>query len=804
MLPPNPHLGSLALAIAIALGVQAHSASAREDEQASRARLQNFDIPAGALGDTLGQIARKSGRTLSVDPALLEGLDAPAIRGQLSPEDAARRALAGTGLELLVTGSGTLSVQPVDEKTAQSGGRIDGISLDAMTVEDNALGTITENTKSYTPGTIATATRLVLTPRETPQTVTVVTRQHMDDFNLTSMNKVMEHTPGITVTGLDNGRTEYYARGYAITNFQYDGIPIQYNSQYASGNTLSDMIAYDRVEIIKGASGLTTGAGKPGATLNLVRKKPTHELSGHATAEAGRWDNYRTEWDIGGPLTSNGSIRGRIAGAFQDKQSFQDHYKNLNKAYYGIMEMDLSPQTLLTFGADYNKNVPTGSSWAGVPVWDTNNNEINVSRSYNPGADWASWEQYSHSFFTQLDHDFDNGWTSRAYYTFQVNGYDAKTGSIYKAPNAETGTGTLSSGHYRGKTKSHAIEIYASGPFQLFGREHELVIGASAYRNHLKAKSWSSKSIQVDDFYNWDGDIQRPDWGAVSGRTDELIKQNAIYTTARFKPTDELAIIIGGRITNYHMSRDQYMRESGEVIPFCGVVYDVNDNLSFYASYTKIFQPQNVRDESYSVLQPDEGDSYEGGVKGEWFNGRLNASMAYFEIRQDNRAESVGYDYDRNYTVYRGTKAKTKGVELEVSGELLPNWNIQTGFTHQVIREDATREKLSTQAPENQFKIYTTYRLPGIFNKLIIGGGANYQGTTWRDGKDNKSNPHQYQQEAYWLVNLMGKYQITDKLSTTLNINNLFDKYYYTDYGSTKTKIYGEPRNMMLTTRWDF
>nr|WP_236616388.1 TonB-dependent receptor [Azotobacter vinelandii] len=269
--------------------------------------------------------------------------------------------------------------------------------------------------------------------------------------------------------------------------------------------------------------------------------------------------------------------------------------------------------------------------------------------------------------------------------------------------------------------------------------------------------------------------------------------------------TDDLAVILGGRVTNYRRGGDSNMRETGEVVPFAGVTYDLNDNFSIYASYTKIFQPQSVRDENNAVLDPDEGDSYEAGFKGEWFNGRLNASLAYFEIRQDNRAESTGVrNVEHNYIIYEGVKAKSKGIELEVTGELMPGWNIQAGFTHQVIREDETNEKLTTYQPENQFKIYTTYRLPGALNKLTLGLGANYQGTTWSDENDALGNPHQYRQEAFWLLNAMSKCQITNNLSATLNVNNLLDKYYYSNYGFGNGKMYGEPRNMMLTTRWDF
>ncbi|ACO78349.1 TonB-dependent siderophore receptor [Azotobacter vinelandii CA] len=771
----------------------AAGSAARADDASRR-----FDVAGGPLGQVLGQYASQAGVVLSFDASLTTGRHSDGLNGSYGIAEGFARILAGSGLEVRFVDERTVLLQKVPEDSAV-------VSLDAMRVEDNALGTITEQTKSYTPGTIATATRLVLTPRETPQTVTVVTRQHMDDFNLTNINKVMDHTPGITRHGTDNYRSYYYARGYQIQNFQYDGIPVLTGTDM--GNTSVDMIQYDRIEVIKGASGLTTGAGAPGATINLVRKKPTHEFSGHATAEYGRWDNYRTEWDVGGPLNESGSVRGRFATAFQDQQSFMDHFKEQTRALYGILEVDLSSQTLWTIGANYDKRIPTGNNWAGTPVFDSHNNEINTSRSFNPGATWSRAEQFSHAFFTQLDHEFDNGWNSRIYYTFQRNAYDANLGSIKSIPSADNGSATLQSGQYRTKIRTQALEAYARGPFELFGRTHELAVGVSGYHNHLKGSGHNSVRTTIN-FWDWNGRIERPDWGGIRYRTEDRVNQRAYYASGRFSLTDDLAVILGGRVTNYRRGGDSNMRETGEVVPFAGITYDLNDNFSLYASYTKIFQPQSARDENYAVLDPDEGDSYEGGLKGEWFNGRLNASLAYFEIRQDNRAEFVGWNAERNYSMYEGKKAKTKGIELEISGELMPGWNIQAGFTHQVIREDETNEKLTTFEPENQFKLYTTYRLPGRFSRITIGGGGSYQGTTWRDGTDVLGNEHQYRQEAFWLVNLMGKYQITDNLSATLNINNLFDKYYYSNYGEVwtgvATKTYGEPRNMMLTTRWDF
>ncbi|HAU81819.1 MAG TPA: TonB-dependent siderophore receptor, partial [Stenotrophomonas sp.] len=137
-------------------------------------------------------------------------------------------------------------------------------TLQTVQVTANQLGTVTEGSDSYTPGTIATATRLVLSPRQTPQSISVITRQEMNDFGLNGIDDVMKVTPGVSIVTYDSERTEYYARGFAVQNFQYDGIPMARDSAYSAGNTLSDMAIYDRVEVLKGATGLLTGMGDPG------------------------------------------------------------------------------------------------------------------------------------------------------------------------------------------------------------------------------------------------------------------------------------------------------------------------------------------------------------------------------------------------------------------------------------------------------------------------------------------------------------------------------------------------------------
>ena len=789
------NLKPCALAVAVSLPIAGYV----------QAQEIDVNIPAQPLGAALQEFGRQTNLQVLYSPADVQGKNSNAVKGKLAPTRAIAALLQNTGV--------TYGLQGTTITIAATAGESSTLELGATQVTTNQLGTVTEDSGSYTPGTIATATRMVLTPRETPQSISVITRQHMDDFALTSIDDVMRHTPGVTVSRLDSERTQYFARGFSIENFQYDGIPTLRNAAYSSGQTLTDMAIYDRVEVLKGANGLLSGAGAPGATLNLIRKKPTKDFKASLDLGAGSWDNYRSQVDVSGPLTESGNIRGRAVAAYQDKHSFLDHYERKTNVYFGTIEADLSEDTLLTVGFDYQNSDPSGAGWAGSrPLFDRSGNRIDVKRSFNSAAKWSSWQQFTQSAFATLEHQFANDWVVKGQYTHQFSGYDAQMGSIQAGPFPATGLSTLYANKFTGDTRADSGDIYASGPFSLGGREHELVVGVSASNSHWKGKNHAAPihaNGRIVDFWNFDGDFPKPDWGAVTDRFDETTRQTAGYATARLNLTDDLKVILGSRVANYWLTGTSDSTETGKLIPYVGTTYDLNDNFTAYANYTEIFYPQTARDRNNKVLEPDEGKNYELGVKGEFFNGGLNTSLAYFEVHESNRAESDA-EYNANPTnpaikeASRGIKAKTKGFEAELSGELAPGWQAQAGYTHKVIR-DEHGNKASTLEPQDQISFFTTYKLTGPLDRLTIGGGARWQGKTWQSVYNNaKFQSEDVRQEAYWVVDAMAKYQFTDNVSTTLNVNNLFDKYYLTNIGFFNTGYYGDPRNVMLTTRVDF
>ncbi|MDQ0703457.1 outer membrane receptor for ferric coprogen and ferric-rhodotorulic acid [Pseudomonas sp. W3I7] len=787
----NTPLLPSAIALALALPVAGY-VQAQEVE---------LNVPAQPLGSALQEFGRQTNLQVLYSPTDVEGKRSHAIKGKLQPGQAMTTLLSGTGISYDLQGS----------SFTISAAKTSALELGATQVTANQLGTITEGSGSYTPGTIATATRLVLSPRETPQSISVVTRQAMDDFSLKSIDDVMRHTPGITVAAYDSERTSYFSRGFAIQNFQYDGIPILQDAQYSSGHTLTDTVIYDRVEILKGATGLLTGAGGPGGTINMVRKKPTSEFKGYVNLGAGSWDNYRSEIDVSGPLTETGNVRGRAVAAYQDKHSFLDHYQRQTNVYYGILEFDLAPDTLLTVGGDYQDSDPQGSSWSGsASLFDSAGNRISTPRSFNNGAKYSKWKQYTRTAFATLEHTFDNGWVGKAQYNHQINGYKAPLSAL-QSPNAETGKAPLLTRTYNGETTSDTGDLYATGPFSLFGREHELVVGTSVSRSRWLGSDYTNATNYDNshDYFNWDGDAPKPDRGPRTKKNDELTRQSASYITGRFSLADDLHLILGTRVNNYEVSGTSQVKDTGKVVPYAGITYDLNDNFSAYASFTEIYLPQDdYRDRNDKPLEPDEGKNYEIGLKGEFFDGRLNSSLAYFEVHEKNRPiddtdyipnSHPGLDY-----ASKGTEAKTKGYEAEISGELAPGWQLQAGYTHKIIR-DKQGEKLSTWEPEDQVNIYTSYKLTGPLDKLTLGTGVRWQGTGWKLLNNYaKGTEENFSQDPLWIVDAMARYQVTENVSATLNVNNIFDKKYYTNIGFYNSAYYGDPRNVMLSTRWNF
>jgi outer membrane receptor for ferric coprogen and ferric-rhodotorulic acid len=815
-------LRPLALALPAALlslaPAAAHAADTPASEQSSS--KHQYAIAAGSLVTALNSFAEQSGVFLAGHNDLASGKRSAGLNGNFTAQEALQRLLQGSGLQAQALDNGGYILQPAPKGDGT-------LELGATTISGSqALGATTEDTHSYTTGSTSSATGLPLSLRETPQSVTVITRQQMDDRGAQDVGDLLRNTPGITQQAYDSDRMEFSSRGFAITNYQYDGINRPYDGVYGEAATNVDAATLDRVEVIKGATGLMTGSGDPSATVNLVRKKPTKEFKASVSGTVGSWDAYRTEGDISGSLNDSGSVRGRFVGAYQDKNSYLDHYSQKKDLFYGILEADLTPDTMLTFGIDKSSVTPRGTSWTGNPTYFADGGRTDFPRHFNPGADWSRRDFDDITYFTSLEQALANDWKLKVSLDQKTTDHDTRLASASGGnPDRATGEGMfLYWGRWEGHRVQNTADVNVSGPFSLGGREHDLVAGVMTSHSRQTGATYDTSAFaQVPgSIYDWDGDLPYQNF-PKNGKYERTQSQNGVYLATRLRPTDDLSFILGGRVSTFKYNEDYSYysgagldpthasyKEHGVVTPYAGVVYDLDDTYSVYASYTSIYQPQTYKDIDGKTLAPVEGDSYETGLKAAYLDGRLNASLALFRIEQDNVAESIGTNPVTNEGIYKAIDgATTQGIELELAGELQDGWNLMAGYTYARTRDQDEQRifgyPLTTSKPEHVIRTFTTYRLPGALDKVTVGGGVSWQSAFYGNIYSPTVGDYtRIKQGGFTLVDLMTRYQVNEHLSFTANANNVFDKKYLSGLGNFDTTFYGEPRNLTLTTKWNF
>ncbi|PNB47791.1 TonB-dependent siderophore receptor [Pseudomonas sp. GW456-12-10-14-LB2] len=679
------------------------------------------------------------------------------------------------------------------------------LELGATAITSTQLGSTTEGSESYTTGTMATATKLPLTLRETPQAVTVITRQRMDDQAMTSINDVVNATPGLFLDYSNGpGRQAYKARGFNIDNLMYDGIPSGYDG--VNVGSQPNLAMFDRVEVVRGATGLVTGAGNPSAAINLVRKRPLAEQRVTLTGAAGTWDNYRGELDASSPLNDSGTLRGRVVTSYHDANSFIDDVDEQHNLFYAVTEADLSDDTTLTLGFSHQKdrtNYFWGSSMIGL-----DGHHLDLPRSYNPGTSWEDKDQEINTVFAEIRQQLANDWK------LQVNANYSEQNALFSGSyQSRWVNDTLARTVYQSKADENqaGLDAFFSGPFEAFGRSHELVVGASKRIYDLTTHNYSPYDT------NWPINAGKPDF-VHTNNTREVTTQDGVYLTTRLSLADPLKLILGGRLDWYDYDNrdgDGDYKVTRNVTRYAGLIYELDDHHSVYASYSDIFTPQSNKGTSGNPVKPIVGKNYEVGIKGEYLGGALNASLAVFRVDQENRAVQVFVPNCPQSSCYDASgEIRSQGIDLELQGALTDNWQIGGGYTYartHTIKDAANPQNVNkqfdTDTPEHLFKLTTRYNFQGPLEKLRVGGNISWQSRMYNDIELLDGGNYRLKQGAYAVTDLMAGYRVNDNLDLQLNANNIFDRKYYSTIANSVSyggDSYGSPRNMMLTAKYTF
>ncbi|MCY1283356.1 Fe(3+)-pyochelin receptor [compost metagenome] len=834
---PLQRLRPLALAIPLALGASLlHSTPAAAAEQTQQ---QAYDIPAGPLAAQLNQFAAQAGIYLAGDASLTAGKTSQALQGSYSVEQALQILLGGSGVDAVRTGAGRYELQ----KRPDTGSAME---LGATTIMGQGMGEATENSGSYTTGLTSVGSKTPTSLKDTPQSVSVVSQQLIEDRRMTDLSDAMQRTPGITVKHGNYRLPKFASRGFGIDNIQIDGAaPMDIGSGIGTfyGDRIYDLAEFDHVEILRGSSGLLGGTGDPGGIINLVRKRPLDAFQLKLNSSAGSWDNYRSEVDVTGPLAFDGKLRGRLVTAYSDRQYFMDNRSTEKPLVYGVLEADVSDSTMLTFGGSYEKTHENGTG-DGLPRYSTGG-DLGLPRHTWYTTNQAYMDGYAEEVFAKLDHYFDDTWKLNASYTYSYDSSDTEGIIPYGSVDETTGIGPYWWGSYVSSwSKQSVFDLNLSGKFDALGREHELLVGS----DYQKVTSrWRAARGMLDK--GGYIDLWNPSASPLpSNATDHSYwrdynpntrVQYGVYSTLRWQLSDPLKLVVGARAQRYKYEQDYQTkdnagvwsyesqishREPTKVVPYGGLIYALNDEWSAYLSYAEVFKPQAQKLKgpvgSSSAVEPMTGKTYETGLKGELFGGRLNLSGALFYTKREHEAMTdpsypqAPFSYSGSCCFIAQGEVISKGVDLEATGEILPGWEIIGGYTLNLMDNRTENSDYTSITPKHLFKLWSVYTLPNQFSNWRVGAGVNIQSANYVEGTaynfDAVGNvinekPYDFVQGGYAVYDALVEYRVDDHWSVALNGNNLFDRKYYETVGTSEYgNYYGEPRNYMLTVRGEF
>ncbi|HFH3486456.1 Fe(3+)-pyochelin receptor FptA [Pseudomonas aeruginosa] len=665
-----------------------------------------------------------------------------------------------------------------------------------------------ESTSATQPPGVTTLGKVPLKPRELPQSASVIDHERLEQQNLFSLDEAMQQATGVTVQPFQLLTTAYYVRGFKVDSFELDGVPALLGNAASSPQ---DMAIYERVEILRGSNGLLHGTGNPAATVNLVRKRPQREFAASTTLSAGRWDRYRAEVDVGGPLSASGNVRGRAVAAYEDRDYFYDVADQGTRLLYGVTEFDLSPDTLLTVGAQY-QHIDSITNMAGVPMAKDGSN-LGLSRDTYLDVDWDRFKWDTYRAFGSLEQQLGGGWKGKVSAEYQEADSRLRYAGSFGAIDPQTGDGgQLTGAAYKFKSIQRSLDANLHGPVRLFGLTHELLGGVTYAQGETRqdtARFLNLPNTPVN-VYRWDPHgVPRPQIGQYTSPGTTTTTQKGLYALGRIKLAEPLTLVVGGRESWWDQDTPATRFKPGrQFTPYGGLIWDFARDWSWYVSYAEVYQPQADRQTWNSEpLSPVEGKTYETGIKGELADGRLNLSLAAFRIDlENNPQEDPDHPGPPNNPFYiSGGKVRSQGFELEGTGYLTPYWSLSAGYTYTSTEylkdsQNDSGTRYSTFTPRHLLRLWSNYDLPWQDRRWSVGGGlqaqsdysVDYRGVSMRQG-------------GYALVNMRLGYKIDEHWTAAVNVNNLFDRTYYQSLSNPNwNNRYGEPRSFNVSLRGAF
>jgi iron complex outermembrane receptor protein len=799
---------SLVALMPIAMAQAPVPASPSVQSRPSAAKTFAIDIAAQPLPQAITALSAQTGVQVLYTEALPFQRQAPAVKGNYTAEQALQQMLAGSGLTYRFTGANAVTLE---ELPAASDG---AMALPPLQVEGQAAGDVQS---PYGPGVGYVATRSATgtktdTPLiETPQSVTVITRDQMDaQGTVQNVRGILRYAPGTYISDDNDDRIETLL----VRGFQPD--------QYLDGMRLLsgtfsilkvDPYMLSRAELLEGPSSVLYGQGSPGGLLNMVSKMPTEEAFREVQLQAGTREHFQGAFDVGGPITGDHTLLYRVTGLGRTQEPDVDHIVE--------QRLDISPaitwrpdnDTTLTLLANYLHD-PNSGFYDLLPYQGTllPMSYGTIPRDLYPGQpSFYRMKRDQYSFGYKFEHNLSDIWTLRQNlrYVHQNLAYNEVQPVSMQADGHTLNTVPYVDNENDG---AFTMDSEAQAKFATWSLAHTLLMGVDYAHQTIRTQSRFSSTapyiIPLNIFApNYNQSIPIPPLNANRAQT---LDQVGIYAQDQLK-LDRWSLLLAGRedgATNWTQNFLTNATTNASAHAFTGHVgltYLFDNGFAPYVSYSTSFQPTSGTDYSGSPFKPTTGEQVEAGVKFQPIGYNSFITLAGFNLTQNNVTTT-----DPNhlgFSVQTG-QVRVRGLELSGVASLAQGLDIRASYTHLASRitqaNDGTQGHQLADTPNDMASIWADYTIQqGNFTGLGFGGGVRYTGTSF------SANTNVYQIPNYVVVDSVLHYDLANLrpdlagAKLALNIDNLFDKQ-YVSYCSPIGCRWGVGRSVTgtVTYRW--
>jgi iron complex outermembrane receptor protein len=789
-------------------------------EEGSQASSQRFNIAAGPLSDVLNQFARQAGITLAMTPEQTRGHESQGLQGEYSTDQALSHLLSGSGLMAVSQDGGSYVLRHSADGEA--------LALPTTDIRGFALGNALGSMAGYnaTHSQIATKTSAALL--ETSQSVSVVTREQMDDQGSQTVSQAMRYTPGVLTNPYGaTHRYDYVAmRGFndgSVDNIYLDGLKSMGDSGTYSTMQV-DPYFLERVDILKGPSSVLYGRSSPGGLVALTSKKPLYEPYHQIQATVGNQSQRGVGFDFSGPMDDDKRVAYRLTGLADQSDTQFDHNKEKRFALAPTVSIDFTEDTSLTLQA-YFQHDPDGGYHGGVPadgtVHQRNGNRISPHFfEGEPSID--GYERDQQSFGYQFEHRFNDVFTARQNFRY----LDSKVNmdQVYAYGWTSPTSDELNRYYTGGDERLHAfiVDNMLQAEFFTGATKHTVLMGAD-YQRRKTVVDWTSGGLAPIDAFN-------PEYGSSTidmyGETSYLrrLEQTGVYLQDLIE-MDKWRFSLGLRQDWVETSDENRLAEAGrpegteindkrtKLTGRAGALYLFDNGIAPYISYSESFNPNSYSDSAGNPLAPTDGTQWEVGLKYQPPGTDNLFTASLFRIDQENLATKLPQE-----NFYRAVGAvRSQGLELEAHMQLSDNLKVLGSYTFTDIEYSKSmistlstdtdiienKGNSPTQAPRHMASVWADYAFDSaVLDGLRLGGGVRYVGYSWADAENTKKVP------SYTLFDASVGYDLgkvgLKGVDVRLNANNLTNESYVASCASLNFCYMGEERNVSATVSYQF